>query len=75
MIPDNQIQLPGDFMSHDDMSPLRDWREIADLTAKEEDPQKVLDLAKELIRLLDEESNKRFDEVSENVKAREKGAA
>lgn len=65
----------GTFMSHDDMNPLRDWRQIAALTAREEDPNKVLDLARELIRLLDRESSQRFDSIQPANKTREKGAA
>ena len=44
------------------------WRELARLTAYERDPQKFLELAQQLIRALDAESNKRMVANRENEK-------
>jgi len=51
-------------MSQVDMEPPRNWREIAALVAKEEDPQKILLLAQEMIRALDAESSKHMENIS-----------
>jgi hypothetical protein len=51
-------------MSQVDMEPPRNWREIAALVAKEEDPQKILLLAQEMIRALDAESSKHMESIS-----------
>jgi hypothetical protein len=50
------------------VKPIRPWREIAALAAKEDDHEKAMELVQELIRALDAESNRRMD----NVSAREK---
>ena len=55
-------------MSHDDVKPLRSWRDIAKQTAEEHDPNEVLKLAQELIRALDAESNHRMESVSAKEK-------
>jgi len=47
---------------------VADWKSIAALTAAEADPDKVLDLAKELIRVLDEESNRALKTVNPESK-------
>ena len=62
-------------MSQADLKPPRSWREIARLTAQEQNPQRVLELAQELIRALDIESNRRMTESGKDLKANEKGAA
>ena len=46
------------------MEPPRSWRELAALVAEEEDPQKILLLAKEMIRALDAESSKHMENIS-----------
>jgi predicted Zn-dependent protease len=38
----------------DDVNPLRPWWEIADEAAREKDPERLMELAKELERALDE---------------------
>jgi hypothetical protein len=63
-------------MSQTNSKPTRSWREIAQLAASEHDPQRVLQLAQELVRALDAESDKRMQKVAEtNKAAHEKGAA
>ena len=59
--------------NQDDVKPLRPWREIAGQAAEQSDPDKTLDLAQELIRALDAESNKRMGQIRPEEK--EKGAA
>jgi hypothetical protein len=61
-------------MSQDDVKSIRNWKEVAPPVAKEDNPTRMMELAKELIRLLDAESNKRFDQVAPE-KAHEHGAA
>ncbi len=56
-------------MSNVDVKPSRDWRDIARLAANEQDPQKVLTLAQELIRALDMESDRRMTSVAEERRA------
>jgi len=51
-------------MSQVDMKPPRSWEEVATLIAKEEDPQKILLLAREMIRALDAKSTKHMENVS-----------
>jgi len=53
----------------------RPWREIAKQASEEHDINKALELAQELIRALDAESNRRMEQVSAADKARERGAA
>jgi len=62
-------------MSQGDMEPQRTWRELAALVAEEEDPQKILLLAQEMIRALDAESSKHMRTISAAEKARGKKAA
>ena len=62
-------------MSQVDMEPPRNWREIAALVAKEEDPQKILLLAQEMIRALDAESSKHMENISAAEKTGEKKAS
>ena len=61
-------------MSRVDVKPSRSWREIAQLAANEQNPQKVLQLAQELIRALDLESDEQMGKITAAQKA-EKGAA
>lgn len=62
------------IMSRVDVKPSRSWREIAQLAANEQNPQKVLQLAQELIRALDLESDEQMGKITAAQKA-EKGAA
>jgi hypothetical protein len=62
-------------MSQDDVKPSRSWQELAQATAKEEDPFKVLELAQELIRALDAASDRRMQQIGADDKSREQGAA
>lgn len=61
-------------MSLNNTGPVRSWQKVAALTAEERDPQKVLDLARELIRLLDEEDENRLQRPKQDL-AKETGAA
>jgi hypothetical protein len=67
--------LWGLFMSQDDMKQVQVLREIAARVASETNPNKVVDLAKELIRALDESSSRRLDQVTAESKGDERGAA
>jgi hypothetical protein len=67
--------LWGLFMSQDDMKQVQVLREIAARVASETNPNKVVDLAKELIRALDESSSRRLDQVTAESKGEERGAA
>ena len=40
-------------------NPGRSWQHLAEKTAREQDPKKVAELAKELIRAFDEQQNSR----------------
>ena len=62
-------------MSKDDVKPMQNWREIAARVAAETDPNKVADLAKELITALDKDSNRDLEQVTPKSKRREKDAA
>jgi hypothetical protein len=63
-------------MSEVDVKPPRSWREIAWLTAQEQNPQRVRELAQELIRALDAENNRRMPGYGKSIQtANEKGAA
>jgi len=65
-------------MSQVDVKPSRSWREIARLTAQEQNPHRVLELAQELIRAIDAESNRRMAQSGsspQNSNENEKGAA
>lgn len=53
-------------MSQVDVKPPLSWREIAELAAKEHNPQRVLELAQQLIRALDAESNRRMGNVGDD---------
>jgi hypothetical protein len=55
-------------MSQGDVNFVPDWKSIAVLTAAEADPDKVLDLAKELIRALDHESNRSLENLNPESK-------
>jgi hypothetical protein len=67
--------LWGRFMSQDDMKQVQVLREIAARVASETNPNKVVDLARELIRALDESSSRRLDQVTAESKGEERGAA
>ena len=67
--------LWGLFMSQDDMKQVQVLREIAARVASETNPNKVVELAKELIRALDESSSRRLDQVTAESKGDERGAA
>jgi len=67
--------LWGLFMSQDDMKQIQVLREIAARVASETNPNKVVELAKELIRALDESSSRRLDQVTAESKGEERGAA
>lgn len=58
-----------------DVKSLRSWQELAKLTAEQKDPAKVLELAQELIRALDEERRKSMDQISAAEKSSEKRMA
>ena len=45
------------FMESNDLR--HSWRHLAEKAAQEEDPKKVMELAKELIRAFDEQQNSR----------------
>ena len=62
-------------MSTDDVKPVLDWREIASRVATETDPHKVVALAKDLIRALDENSNRRLEHVTAESKVSQPDAA
>jgi hypothetical protein len=63
-------------MSQSDVKkPIQNLREIAARVAAETDPNKVADLAKELITALDKDSNRDLEQVTPESKRREKGAA
>ena len=47
-----------------DMKTPRSWQEIATLVAREEDPQKILLLAREMIRALDAKSSLHMENIS-----------
>ena len=49
----------------------RSWREIAKQTSEENEPDKNLELAQELIRALDPESRKRMEHVTPQEKAKD----
>jgi len=55
-------------MSQVDVKPPRSWREIAQFAAQEQNPQRVLELARELIRALDAQSNRRLAQSGNNRK-------
>ncbi len=52
-----------------DVRPSRTWRDIAQQAANEENPQRVLELAQELIRALDIASDEQMARVAEAQKA------
>jgi len=62
-------------MSKDDVKSLRSWHEIAKQVSEEDDPNRILELAEELIRALDSQSRKIMDEITPDEKVRKKGAA
>lgn len=51
-------------MSQGDREPPRTWRQLAALVAEEQDPQKILLLAQEIIRALDAESSRHMENIS-----------
>ena len=57
-------------MSQVDVKPPRSWRDIAQLAAQEQNPQRVLELARELIRALDAESNRRLAQFANDRKSK-----
>ena len=62
-------------MSLVDMKPPRNWQEIVALVAREQDPQKILLLAREMIRALDAKSTKHLENISAAEKTRGEKAA
>lgn len=62
-------------MSQPDMKPVPDWQEIAALVAAEKDPDRILQLAQELIAALDKRTNALHPKVPPESKTREQGAA
>ena len=61
-------------MSHDDVKPSN-WRGIAEQVSSEPDPDKVVNLANDLIRALDESSQRKLDHITPESKGPEKGVA
>jgi len=59
-------------MLNSDVKPLRSWCEIAEEIVEGRDPNRTLQLAKELIRALERETGKSTEEMKakENVEAR-----
>ena len=51
------------------MKPLTDWHELAARTANEQDPDKIVDLARELIRALDMDTMKQMQGNNSEEKA------
>jgi hypothetical protein len=62
-------------VSKADVRPDLDWREIASRVAAETNRDNALKLAKELIRALDDNSNRRLEQVTAESKMRDQGAA
>ena len=60
-------------MATSSVKSLRPWREIAKQASEENDPNKALELAQELIRALDTESRKLMENITPQEKA--EGAA
>jgi hypothetical protein len=60
-------------MPKGDMKPLRPWRELARRVTEENDADKSLELAEELIRALDAESRRGMERMTPETKA--EGAA
>jgi len=57
-------------MSQVDVKPPCSWREIAQFAAQEHNPQRVLELARKLIRALNAESNRRPARSGTNLKSK-----
>ena len=62
-------------MSQADVKPVLDWQEIAARVAAEKDPDRVINLARELIEALDKRTNELLAKVPPNSKMPEQGAA
>ena len=62
-------------MSTSELKPTRRWREIARQVLLEQDHEKALELAEELIRALDAESSQRMDGIDADQKVRSAGRA
>lgn len=62
-------------MSQADVKPVLDWQEIAARVAAEKDPDRVINLARELIEALDKRTNALLAKVPPNSKLPEQGAA
>ena len=62
-------------MSQADVKPVLDWQEIAARVAAEKDPERVINLARELIDALDKRTNELLAKVPPNSKMPEQGAA
>jgi hypothetical protein len=58
-------------MPHDD---LEDWRTLSELAAKEEDPEKLMDLVQRLNKALDQEERARLHHISPSFPSRRTGA-
>lgn len=56
------------FMSQDNEQSPREWKRVAALVATETDPGKALELARELIRALDEHSSMVLGQVTPQTK-------
>ena len=62
-------------MSQPDMKPVPDWQEIAARVAAEKDPERIVSLARELIKALDKRTNALLAKVPPESKLPEHGAA
>jgi hypothetical protein len=58
------------LMSHVDMKPLGFWPKHAEVSASQEDSYQTVELADELIRALDAESNEHMQQISAEDKLR-----
>ena len=61
-------------MPQGDVKPPRSWQDIAKQASTEEDPNKVAELARELIRTLDAKSSEILDKIKPADKNTKKSA-
>lgn len=61
-------------MPQDDVKPPRRWQDIAKQASIEQDPNKVVELARELIRTLDAKSSEILDKIKPADKTTKKSA-
>lgn len=61
-------------MSQSDVKPVLDWQEIAVRVAAEKDPDRLINLARELIEALDKRTNELLAKVPPNSKMPEHSA-